>query len=44
MVRTLGFHCQGLGSVPGWGTSQKSHGVTKKKKNEDRKEERKKQH
>ena len=32
MVRTLGFHCQGLGSVPGWGTSQKSHGVTKKKK------------
>ena len=32
VVRTLGFHCQGLGSVPGWGTSL----VTKKKKKKKR--------
>ena len=34
VVRTLGFHCQGLGSVPGWETSL----VTKKKKKRRKKE------
>ena len=36
MVRTLHFHCGGLGSIPGWGTKipqAKRHGQKKRKEN-----------
>ena len=33
MARILGFHCRGLGSIPGWGTeSLQTAGWPKKKK------------
>lgn len=32
LVRFLGFHCAGLGSIPGWWRSHKPWGVVKKKK------------
>ena len=31
LVRFLGFHCAGLGSIPGWWRSHKPWGVVKKK-------------
>ena len=30
VVRILGFHCRGLGSIPGRGSSRKPHGAAKK--------------
>ena len=33
MVRILGFHCWGPGSVPGWGTEIPQAGCVAKKKN-----------
>ena len=35
MVKILGFHCGGPGSIPGWRRSHKPHGVTKRKNNKD---------
>ena len=34
LVRFLGFHCAGLGSIPGWERSHKLWGVVKKKKSQ----------
>ena len=36
LVRFLGFHCAGLGSIPGWERSHKLWGVVKKKKKSKR--------
>ena len=38
VVRTPGFHCRGLGSIPGWGTEKthKLHSAAKKKKKKKR--------
>ena len=33
VVKILGFHCGGPGSIPGWRRSHKPHGVTKRKSN-----------
>ena len=35
MVKILGFHCGGPGSIPGWRRSHKPHGITKRKNNKD---------
>ena len=31
IIRILGFHCPGPGSIPGWGRSSKPHGAAKKR-------------
>lgn len=33
LARILGFHCHGLGSIPGWGTENLQAALCTKKKN-----------